>query len=435
MRGWWLLLMVGAMLFPLRPVRGGEPAPREIGAVVMPSDDPAEQVPVAVPEPTAKALEFHRTGHVIWAFSEFWEMAVPAALLLGGLSVRLRNLAQRLAGGRWFFTVALYLTLFLVIVFVVNLPVRYVFGFLRGHAYGLSNMTRTKWLVDSFLGLGVDVVGAALFAWVPFWVIGRFPRWWWLILSALAVPYIAFVMLIAPVLIDPLFNHFGPMKNRALEQKILALARRSGIEGSRVFEVNKSVDTTTANAYVTGLLGTHRIVLWDTLLAKFDDREVLAVMGHEMGHFALGHVERSVVLSSVLLVAGLWWVDRAGRWTLSRWGKRLGITSLADVAATPLLLILIGLSSTVLGPVALAYSRHQEHEADRFALELTRTNHSAARAFADLQRENLGIPRLDPLCTLFRASHPCSADRIEFCNTYRPWAEGRRLTYGDRFNP
>ena len=95
----------------------------------------------------------------------------------------------------------------------------------------------------------------------------------------------------------------------------------------------------------------------------------------------------------------------------------------------------ICLSSTVLGPVALAYSRHNEHEADRFALELTRTNRSAARAFVDLQTANLGVPRHSLVDTLWRATHPSIAERIEFANTYRPWAEGRPTRYGDRFGP
>jgi Zn-dependent protease with chaperone function len=400
-----------------------------------PAGSSDERAALEVPEPSPLAVEFHQTGHWVWAFSEFWAMAVPAAILLSGASARLRDRAHRLARGNWYGTVTIYLALFVTLVFLFEWPVHYLLGFVRGHAYGLLTMTLAKWLGDSLKGLVVELVLVAMFAWVPFWLLGRFPRVWWLIVSALAVPYIAFMMLIAPVLIDPLFNDYGPMKDKALEQKILALARRSGIEGGRVFEVNKSIDTTTANAYVTGLLGTHRIVLWDTLLRNFDEREVLAVMAHEMGHYVLGHVERTVVLSSLVLVAGLLWVDRAGRWVVKRWGKRLGITSLADVAATPLLLLLLGVASTVLGPVALAYSRNQEHEADRFSLELTRYNHSAARAFADLQRENLGIPRPDAFCTFFRSSHPCIADRIEFCNRYRPWETGEPLQYGDRFGP
>ena len=181
------------------------------------------------------------------------------------------------------------------------------------------------------------------------------------------------------------------------------------------------MDTKTANAFVTGLFGTKRIVLWDTLLRDFDEREVLVVMGHEMGHYALNHVAWGILLSSTLVVAGLFWTDRAGRWLLRRYSRRFGFDSLGDVAATPLLIVLLGLSMAALGPFALAYSRHDEHEADRFALDLTHMNRSAARAFADFQRENLGVPDQTLVDRLWRSTHPSAAERIEFCNTYRPW--------------
>jgi len=199
--------------------------------------------------------------------------------------------------------------------------------------------------------------------------------------------------------------------------------------------VNKSVDTKAMNAYVHGLFGTHRIVLWDTLLARQSEPEVLAVMGHEMGHYVLGHVEQGIVLSPLIVLVGLFWTDRAGRWLIARFGPRLGVTSLADVAATPLLLLLLGVASTVIAPVSMAYSRHLEHEADRFGLELTRLNHSSARSFADFQRENLGIPQPDLFCKIFRSTHPSISERITFCNTYHPWEEGRPLRYAGRFAP
>jgi Zn-dependent protease with chaperone function len=434
-------------------------------------DDPAERGTVAVPIPSAKAVRYHRSGLWIWAFARLWDVALPALILFTGLSGRMRDLARQVVrvsrisflGGRGrghprgegpcapgledtapatgtlkreaqgYPTVALYVVLYLALTFLADLPLRYFAGFIRQHEYGLSNQPLAKWFGDSVKSLGVDVVGGVLFAWVPFWLIRRYPRRWWLILSGLMVPFIAFVMLIAPVWIDPLFNDFGPMKDRALERKILALAQRSGISGGRVFEVNKSVDTKTVNAYVKGLLGTHRIVLWDTLLKNFEEREVLVVMGHEMGHYVLHHVGWSIGLSTVLLLAGLFWTDRAGRWVVARFRRRIGFDSLSDVAATPLLLILVALSSLALAPVALAYSRHNEHEADRFAVELTRMNRSAARAFVDLQRDNLGVPRHGLLERLWRDTHPTSAERIEFANTYRPWAAGRPLRYGSLF--
>jgi Zn-dependent protease with chaperone function len=240
-------------------------------------------------------------------------------------------------------------------------------------------------------------------------------------MGLLSVPFLYVTMLVTPIWIDPLFNTFGPMKDKALERRILDLAERAGIEGSRVFEVDKSVDTKAVNAYVTGVFGTKRIVLWDTLLAKLDPPEVLAVMGHEMGHYVLGHVVRSIWLGSIVILAGLFFVDRAGRWLIARFSGRLGFDRLSDIASVPLVLLLMEVSSLFLSPVALAYSRYQEHEADRFSLELTHANHSAAMSFVKLQRENLSHPRPGLFYKVFRASHPSIGDRIDFCNAYHPW--------------
>jgi Zn-dependent protease with chaperone function len=385
-----------------------------------------ETTPIGIPEPTAKALAFHRSGNWIWAFARFWDLAVPAAILISGLSARMRDFGRRV-GRVWIVSVAIYLSLFLLVVFLADLPLRYFAGFVRGHAYGLSNQSIGKWFGDSLKGLGVEMLCAVTFGWIPFALIARWPRAWWLILSMLMVPWLAFVVGVAPVLRDPLFNNFTPIQDKALESKILELATRSGIEGARVFQVDKSVDTNTTNAYVTGLFGTKRIVLWDTLLKKFDDREILSVMGHEMGHYVLNHVGWSITLSSLILLAGFAWTDRAGRWLIARYSSQLGMVSLADVAATPLILILLGISSTLLAPVVLAYSRHNEHEADRFSLELTHMNRSSARAFVDLQRDNLSVPHHSLVETLWRATHPSIAERITFCNTYHPWSEGRPI--------
>lgn len=407
--------------------------------------DDDERTPLPVPEPSPLAVRYHRTGQYLWAFGRFWGLAVPLGLLVTGASGRLRDRAVGVAGwllnvgvvparwrepaarsgAVWFVTVGLYVVLFLAVVYLVDFPLRYYAGFVRQHEYGLSRQSFGRWFGNSLKGLGVDMVGGACFAWVPFLLIRKAPRTWWLIVSALFVPFLGFVTLVMPVWVEPLFNDYGRLQDPALERKILDLAGRAGIAGGRVFEVNKSVDTRTANAYVTGLFGTKRIVLWDNLLRDFDEREVLAVMAHEMGHYALDHVAWSIVLSATVVLAGLFWTDRVGRRLLARFGARLGVASLADVAAAPLLLVLLGLSSTALAPVVLAYSRYHEHEADRFALDLTHLNRSTARAFADLQRENLGVPRQTLVDKLWRSTHPSAAERIEFCNTYRPWEPAR----------
>lgn len=427
MTGRALLLVAFVLILITRvvPVRGAD---------LPVTNDPAELVPVAIPEPSALAIQFHQSGQWVWAFGRFWGVAVPFVLLITGASARLRDLAATLTRGSSFGTATLYMVLLLILLDVVGLPWRYYAGFVRPRAYGLSNQSLAKWLADSGISLGLDLALASALAWLPFFLIRRFPRTWWLMLAAGTVPFLAFVMLITPLWIDPLFNDFGPMKDKALEQKILALASKAGIDRGRVFEVNKSVDTKAANAYVTGFLESKRIVLWDTLLTKFDDREILAVMGHEMGHYVKNHVARTIVLSTFVVLIGLFWADRAGRWLIARQGKRWGLLRLDDVAATPLILLLIAISSVPLTPIAMAYSRAQEHEADQFALDLTGMNHSAAQAFASFQRENLGIPRPSRFFKIFRATHPSVADRITFCNTYRPPGPGPIGSRGVRGN-
>lgn len=375
--------------------------------------------PVAVPEPSEKAMTFYRSGMWIWGFNQLWAIALPAALAFSGFSARLRNLARRV--GRWWWpTIAVYIALYLVIDALIEFPVDYYEGFIRLHAYGLSNQTQAKWFGDAAKGLGVNVAVAVLTIWVPYLLLRRSPRRWWLYTALASVPFLFIGMLVAPIWIDPLFNDYGPMKNQELERSILNLAERAGIESSRVFEVDKSVDTKAANAYVTGFLGTKRIVLWDTLLNRLDEDEVLFVMAHEMGHYVLGHVVRSILLSFIVTLIGLYFVHRAGNWLVERFQGRLGFDRLSDVASVPVFLMLMQISSLFLSPAAMAYSRYQEHAADRFALDLTEANHAGATAFVKLQTENLSNPRPGWVYQVFRASHPSIGERIDFCNEYRP---------------
>jgi Zn-dependent protease with chaperone function len=223
------------------------------------------------------------------------------------------------------------------------------------------------------------------------------------------------------------------MHDKALETRILTLASRVGVEGARIFEVDKSHDTNAVNAYVTGLLGSKRVVLWDTLIDRLDPDQVEFVMAHELGHYVLGHVVRGVVVSSLLTLFGLYLTRLMAEWAARRWSSRIGFDRLADVASAPLLLVCGHLVALVLVPAGYAYSRHMEREADRFALELTRANHAGATGFVAIQRENLGNPRPGPLYRIWRSTHPSLAERITFCNTYHPWREGRPLRYGGRF--
>ena len=396
------------------------------------TQQPASTDRVPVPEPTEQAKAYHRSGSVLWVLNSVWALALPALLLWTGFSARMRNWA-RFAARKWFFVVAIYWVLFTIVTTALDLPRVYYEQFIRQHAYGLSNQTLGKWASDQFANLAVTVIIGALFLWVPYLLLKRSPRRWWIYTSALAVPFIVLIVLVQPIWIDPLFNRFGPMQDKTLEAEILALADRAGIEGGRVFEVAKSEDTKTLNASVNGFGGTKRIVLWDTIIKALDRRQLLVVMGHEMGHYALNHMWQLIGILAVIIFLTLYAVHRLSATLIRRFSGRFGFTSLDDVASLPLVLMLFTGVSLVTDPVALAVQRHFEHEADRFALEITRDNYAGGTAFAILQKENLAVPRPGRLYTWFRMSHPPIGERIDFFNDYRPWESGQPLVYGDRF--
>lgn len=388
---------------------------------------------VVVPEPSPLALQYYRSGNVLWVIGSVLGFLIPALFLFTGLSARLRALAYRI-GRRWFLALVIYALLFTVAYGLLTFPLAYYAGFVRQHAYGLSNQGFGRWLGEWVKGVAVSGVGLALVLWIPYLLLRRSPRRWWLYAGLATIPIATFLLVITPVWVDPLFNEFGPMKDRALEARILALAQRAGIPGSRVFEVRKSVDTKTVNAYVTGVGATKRIVLWDTILAKLKPDQIVFVMAHEMGHFVLRHVLALIVVATLLVTVSLHVVHRVAGRLIARFSKRFGFDQLSDMASLPLLILLGSLVSFVLTPAVLAFSRHQEHEADRFALELTRNNRAGATTFVRLQEENLSVPRPGRLFMLWRGSHPSLGDRVDFANRYRPWETGEPLRYGRLFH-
>jgi STE24 endopeptidase len=408
-----------------RPADLPPAAPAAAGAV-------DEDAPVEVPPPSEQAMQYYRSGNALWVFDQVWSVAILLLILATGFSAKLRDRSQRI-GRRWFFTLVIYVVLFTIITTIIDLPLSYYQEFVRQHAYGLSNQTFSKWRSDTVKALVVACIVGSLVIWVPYLLLRTSPRRWWLYTGLAMIPIIVVVNLVGPIWIAPLFNKFGPMQDKALEARILTLADRAGIDGSRVFEVNKSVDTKTLNAYVAGLFNTKRIVLWDTIIKRMTQPELMFVMGHEMGHYALGHTWYLVGFASLLIMTSLYAAYRTAGAVLARYGSRFGFTALADIASLPLILLLVNVFSLIVTPATMAFARHLEHEADRFGLEITQTSHSAGTAFVKLQQDALANPRPGLLHKLWRDSHPPLGERIDFVNTYHPWRAGQPLVYGVLF--
>ncbi len=372
--------------------------------------------PVAVPEPTPEAISFYKSGNVLWLVQLLWSLAIPSLILFSGFGVRLRDFCQKITG-KWLWKTALFALFFLLIVTVLTLPLDFYMSYIRPHSYGLSNQTISRWLEHYLIGTGISTVVGIILVWILYGIIRVSPKRWWLYFGLLNFPLTLFIVLVYPLWVTPLFNHFGPMKNKHLEQKILDLASQAGIEGGRVYEVDMSADTKKINAYVTGLGTSKRIVIWDTAIEGLSEEQLLFVVGHEMGHYVLNHVWWGIGVHTALSLAILFLIYITG----NRFVHRLGGWS--DIASLPLIVLLYTFYSFLLSPVSNLASQKVEHDADTFGLELTHLNEAAATGFVKLQYNNLGYPWPGKLYMLFRASHPSIGSRITYFNTYHPWCE------------
>ena len=392
----------------------------------------AECSHVAVPEATALAMQFYKSGNILWIVEQAWTFIIPLLFLMTGFTGRLATFSHKV-GRNWFFTIAVYLVLFIALYQLLFLPLEFYAGYIRLHAYGLSEQPISRWLANYIKGGVVAIVGAVAFVWIFYLLLKKSPRRWWFYSSLASIGVLFITVFIQPIWIDPLFNKFGPMKNKELEQQILHLASRAGIENGRVFEVDKSQDTKTLNAYVVGFGSTNRIVLWDTTIQQMPTDQILFVMGHEMGHYVLHHIWWDMVYLTVLSFAIFYLTYRSANFLLKRYHKRFGFTHLHQIASLPLLLFLITLFLFLLSPLSNYISRCMEHEADRFGLEITQNNKAAAEGFITLQQKNLGNPRPGNFYKFWRASHPPLGERIDFSNCYCPWKQGQQLKYEKDF--
>ena len=388
---------------------------------------------VVVPEATEQAMSYYRGGNLLWLIAQAWTFLVPLLFLFTGFSGRLGKFATR-KNRSWFLGVAIYLAVYVSLNTILDLPLDYYSGFMREHSYGLSTQELAGWVKNWGIGLILSLIFALSFVWIFYLLLKRSPRRWWIYSSITAIAITFFLSFIQPIWIDPLFNDFGPMKNKQLEEQILNLAARAGIQNGRVFEVNKSQETKTLNAYVVGFGQTNRIVLWDTTIERMTPDQILFVMGHEMGHYVLHHMWWGFAFFSAIITLVFYLTYKSVYYILKRYKSRFGFHDMANIASFPLLVLCLSFFLFLTGPLQNYFSRTIEHHADQFGLEITQNNQAAGEAFVVLQEDNLANPRPGLLYKTFRCSHPPLAERVAFCNTYCPWVDGQPLKYGRFFD-
>jgi Zn-dependent protease with chaperone function len=346
--------------------------------------------------------------------------------------VKFRNLAERSSPNR-FLQALIVVPAFVIAMAILTLPL----GLYSQHvsrAYGISVQEWGSWFRDWVVQLLLAAILSAILGWILYSAIRRSPRRWWLYFWLALLPIAAFLTFIAPVAIDPLFNHYEPLqpKNPELVAELEKVVARSGIQipPDRMYEMKASEKLTGSNAYVTGFGATKRVVVWDTSIQQFTIPQIMFVFGHEMGHYVLGHIVKGFVFAMGVVLVLFYLTYRLANWLCGRWGTAWGIRSLDDWASLPVLWLTISAMLCISSPMLNAFSRHLEHQADQYGLEVVHglfpdSSQVAAQSFQILGEEWLEYPEVSPLAVFLAWDHPPIASRIHFALSYDPWDQGQ----------
>ncbi len=353
-------------------------------------------------------------------------------ILLWKLAAKYRDCAERFSSRR-FVQSLVFSPLLLLTIAVFSLPLD-IYGEVVEKRYGISVQGWGSWSWDWIKSELIGLVIGTILIWLLYMVIRRSRRRAWFYFWLMAVPIGVFLFFLGPWVIDPMFHKFEPLqrKDPALTASLEQMVQRAGenIPPERMFWMGAGEKTTALGAYVTGIGASKRMVVFDTTIAKMNNRQIVYVAGHETGHYVLQHIPKGLAFFATLLLLFFYLVHRLIEWVLTRWGAAWGVRGLDDWASLPVLLFLLSFLFFVTNPVASAFSRHLEHQADQFGLEVTHgltpdSGHVAAQAFQILGEVDLADPDPNPVNVFLYYDHPPISDRVSFCLTYNPWEYGR----------
>jgi STE24 endopeptidase len=352
-----------------------------------------------------RAARYQRLRRRASIIAVLWSALLLSGLILSGWHVALRDTAERIAP---LTPVLGFVVLLSLIHEAGSLPLAFYGGFLLEHRYGLSSETLGTWLGDQAKAFGVGLALAGPAASLVYWCIRMSPGRWWLSSGLIFALLILALTNLAPVLLLPIFYSVKPLDRDELRARLLALADRAGARVLGAYEWGLGAKTRKANAALTGLGRTRRILVSDTMLAQYSDDEIEVVLAHELAHHVHGDIWKGIALESALVVAGFYLASRV----LDAFAATAGLRGVNDVAGLPLLLLAAGVVSFVMVPVAHAVSRAFERRADRFALDLTRNPAAFISAMKRLGAQNLAEEHPSRVVQWLFYSHPPLAERI-----------------------
>jgi STE24 endopeptidase len=309
-----------------------------------------------------------------------------------------------------FLLVFLYIAVIGGILFVINLPLSFYQGYTLPHQYDLSTQTVGGWVSDQVKGILLGGVLGLIVLEIIYAILRMYPSLWWLWAGVILLVFNVLLANLAPTLLMPLFNKFIPLgdDHAELADRLLQLAKRSGTYVRGVFKFDMSKRTKQANAGLTGLGNTRRIIIGDTLLNEFSVDEIETVMAHELGHQVNKDIPLGIIFGSITTMVGLYLASLGLNWGV----KVFGFSGPADIAAFPLFVIVLGLYSLVTMPLENGFSRWRERRADEYALSLTHNGSAYASALKRLANQNLSDADPEAWVEWLLYSHPALGKRI-----------------------
>lgn len=379
--------------------------------------------PVPIPTTVPGLIGYFPIADAAWVGVHLFALAVPLVFLFTGWGARLRTYCLMRAGGNQSLGLMLFAAVYLALAGLIVLPSAYYLDIALPAAWNGPVPALPTWLGGKLALLGGEIALGAPLLLIAYKFIARAPRFWWLYLTVIGVPCVLGGLLLYQLVIQPTLAGYHPLEDPALAAEIDSLAARCGLSHVYVLVGGTSDDS------VVGIgPWLARMVISKQSIHTLPPAEMTAAVAHELKHY-LFDGWKVMAVAFGLALSGLLLVARVGPWAIRKFQTRFGFSDLADPASLPLIMFIVMSGWFFVGlPVFNTIQRHIEHNADRFALEITHDN----RGQALLRSRNAQYFLNDePLFDkLWRYNHPSLAERVRFADTYRPWAEGKPLVYG-----
>jgi len=370
------------------------------------------------PEKQKQAKEYARIRRRLWVVDTLMDALYALAWLFLGWSISVRIWLTTFTTNEWLLVPA-FVLIFGGVYSIIKLPLSYYSGFVLPHRFDQSNQTFKDWVIDRLKGLAVGAPLGLILLELLYLALRVTGDLWWLWAAGGMLVFSVLLSNLAPILIMPIFNKYVPLgdEHQELADRLLALAKQANTKVRGVFKFDMSRQTKAANAALTGIGNTRRIVLGDTLIDEFSTDEIEVVLAHELGHHVNRDIPLFMAVGTVSITISLYLASIALNWSIGYFG----FTSVADVAAFPALGIILGMYGLVTMPFDNALSRWRERKADRYALQATGKNEAFASAFTRLANQNLGEIDPESWVVFLFYSHPPLGERIAMA---RNWKSG-----------